>query len=158
MDGVDYVVPRAEDILRLPEGDQAPLKRMVLAEYLANPFLDEDAAALSVRIGRDAAEVEVVLEALCRQGVLQETAGRARILAPVDPEGLVAVSGSDTEAGTDPPAVDGAQAVRVIEQFLQTRDPSLAAAAETALEQLKSLLGHSGIDGLDGDADAGSSA
>ena len=165
MEQADYVVPQAEDLLRLPGGANLVLKQGLLALYLANPFLDEDTASLALRTGVDSAEVATALEVLCRQGLLREAGSRGYALASVGPECLVAGSsvGSDaaldsgeffqTSAGssalpqtpssprTGPLPDDAVESIRVLEQFLETLDPGAVASARVALEQVKALLG-----------------
>jgi PAS domain-containing protein len=65
MYGWDVVVP--------PGPPQADLQRNVLEEWLANPFLDDDIFALSLRLGATTTELDEALTSLCDAGFLRAT-------------------------------------------------------------------------------------
>lgn len=79
---MDYVfaVTRAEELLSLPDGPRAENKRQLLAEFLRNPFLDDDSHTLALRLGAARAEVGDLLLELCQEGLLKESGRRGYLL------------------------------------------------------------------------------
>ncbi len=63
----------AWDLQVVPGPPRADLQRRVLEEWLSNPFLDDDAMALSLRLGDPVAALEDALASLCGTGLLRAT-------------------------------------------------------------------------------------
>ena len=61
------------DLQVVPGPPRADLQRRVLEEWLSNPFLDDDAMALSLRLGDPVAALEDALISLCGTGFLRAT-------------------------------------------------------------------------------------
>jgi len=61
------------DLQVVPGPPMADLQRRVLEEWLTNPFLDDDAMALSLRLGESANTLEDALTSLCDSGFLRAT-------------------------------------------------------------------------------------
>ena len=68
------------DLQVLPGPPHAFLKRRVLEELLRNPFLDEDALALSLRLGVPESEVAQALNGLLQSRFLRAARGRGFML------------------------------------------------------------------------------
>ena len=83
-----YAVAQAEQLLSLPAPPQTEIQRELLAEFLRNPFLDDDIQGLAVRTGRRRAELLTGLEALVEAGLLQDAGRRGFMLdlEQLDPE------------------------------------------------------------------------
>lgn len=90
-----FAVTRAGELLSLPAGPRAESKRRLLAEYLRNPFLDDDLHALTLRLGAARAEVGDLLLELCQEGLLKESGRRGYLL---DLDG-VATGGDEGDPG-----------------------------------------------------------
>jgi hypothetical protein len=118
-----FAVTSAADILALADGPRAESKRRLLAQYLRNPFLDDDLHALSVRLGAARAEVGLLVSELRAEGLLKESgrrgytldlatlaldagpAGSTAAVVGLPPEALIAQqSGPVTPAVTRTPA------------------------------------------------------
>lgn len=61
------------DLAVVPGPPQADLQRQVLEEWLGNPFLDDDIAALSLRLGAPMSELDTAVTRLCDTGFLRAT-------------------------------------------------------------------------------------
>ncbi|MBT6147539.1 MAG: hypothetical protein HOH74_19030 [Gemmatimonadetes bacterium] len=61
------------DLQVVPGPPRADLQRRVLEEWLTNPFLDDDAMALALRLGDSVATIEDALTSLCDTGFLRAT-------------------------------------------------------------------------------------
>lgn len=68
------------DLQVVPGPPKADLKRRVLEEWLRNPFLDDDPAALALRLGVAAPELHGAVASLCDTGFLRAV-GSGHVLA-----------------------------------------------------------------------------
>ena len=75
-----YAVAQAEQLLALPSPPSMEIQRELLRQFLRNPFLDEDAQGLAVRIGMRRTELLEGLEALVEAGLLKEAGRRGFML------------------------------------------------------------------------------
>lgn len=86
-------VVQAEALLSLPTGPRAENKRRLLAEFLWNPFLDDDLQGLSLRLGLSRVEVQGLAEELSQEGLLKGAGQRGYLLdlasIDVEPEQLL---------------------------------------------------------------------
>ena len=80
MGTVTYAVAQAEQLLALPGPPSTEIQRELLRQFLRNPFLDEDAQGLAVRIGLRRTELVEGLEALVEAGLLKEAGRRGFML------------------------------------------------------------------------------
>lgn len=149
------------DLLVVPGPPQADVQRRVLEEWLTNPFLDDDAIALSLRLGEPVATLEQALASLCAAGFLRAS-GTGFLLAldlggtlpTIDAPPATAGFGAVSKApGTDPDSADSST-----DTDPDTGTDSVAPAAKSgASVHLASLSGAIAVDPTtDVDADEGS--
>ncbi len=102
-----FAVTSAADILALADGPHAASKRRLLAEYLRNPFLDDDLHALSVRLGAARSEVGLLVSELRAEGLLKESGRRGYTLdlAALALEAAPAAGAAATVVGLPPEAL-----------------------------------------------------
>lgn len=83
-----YAVAQAEQLLALPGPPTTEIQRELLSQFLRNPFLDEDAQGLAVRMGLRRAELLETLETLVAAGLLKDAGRRGFMLdlEALDPE------------------------------------------------------------------------
>ena len=68
------------ELQELPGAPGADLKRRLLREWLRNPFLDDDAHMLGLRLGEPPSEVGRALDGLCRSRYLRPAGPRGHML------------------------------------------------------------------------------
>ncbi len=83
-----YAVAQADQLLSLPGFSMAEIQRELLAEFLRNPFLDDDLQGLALRTGLQRDELLEGLEVLVEVGLLKDAGRRGFMLdlERLDPE------------------------------------------------------------------------
>ena len=71
---------RPADLSALSGPPHAELKQRILAEFLRNPFLDEDPQALSMRLGVARVDLTDALSGLCQSHFLESAGSRGYVL------------------------------------------------------------------------------
>lgn len=96
------------DLQVAPGPPRADLKRRVLEEWLRNPFLDDDLAALSLRLDAPTGELQEALTGLAGSGFLRLIAGGYALA--LDLEGGIAVDDPPAATAWPPPVAPAAAA------------------------------------------------
>lgn len=148
------------DLLVVPGPPQADLQRQVLQEWLNNPFLDDDAVALSLRLDAPVAMLEPALASLCASGFLRAS-GSGFLLAldlggtlpaleqlPAAPNGVSDDTDSQTQTKTTPPAKTGASVQLASLSGAIAVDPATDVDADEGTELLDLLAGQDRADAL----------
>ena len=139
------------DLQVVPGPPMADLQRRVLEEWLTNPFLDDDAMALSLRLGESANTLEGALISLRDSGFLRAT-GSGFVLA-LDLGGILPTFG---EPSAPPYGQTGNQSGTDTAGDSARTDAPLPTIQDGATVQLASLSGAVVIDPvIDTDVDAG---
>ena len=90
-----YALVQAEELLFLLKSPQADVRKQVLAEYLKNPFLDDDVQMLALRTGIEREVLAPLLAELRDAGFLQSAGRRGQMLdlqqTEAAPEAQIAV-------------------------------------------------------------------
>lgn len=142
------------------------LQERIVDEYLRNPFRDEDAFGLSVRLGIGRKEVAEELRILCDNRILKQAPDRGFLL---DADGLEQTGStqpavaSEPESAADEPAVvsadepavalayfhgelfaklhaDLVDPLKQIQEYLDNQEPSDLGPARAAVEQINWML------------------
>jgi len=143
----DCLVPQAGDLLRAIDRPPAALERRLLRLYLDNPFLDEDAVSLALRLNAPPDRVAEALGWLCRGGLLQPVGIRGYMLSPAG-IGLKAEGRAEEARGVEagagsPGAPSGEPALQPV-----TAEPDARAASEAAgPDGARASLGRGGTAG-----------
>lgn len=134
---------REGELLLEPAGLLTDIRRQVLESWLQNPFLDDDVAAIALRLGAALPEVAEAVEHLCQAGLLRPAAGGGFALT-VD---LGGVTLPDDLAG---PALLPTTSAPVTRPDLDDEDGH--DVEQTALASLSGALETEADDGIDENA------